>query len=359
MKLNILHIITTIERGGAENQLLILVRNQLALGNNVSVRYLKGNPDLLKAFENLGVKIYHPTRYFFLDCLELRKVLSQKFDVVHAHLPRAELQLAIFSKFFRIKSTLVATRHNAESFFPKAPKFASGWLSRFCLKAFKGIIFISVAVEQFVLNEKEVPANIPSEVIYYGYDDIIPPTLDKNLTRPVENRPFLFVGRLTKQKNLPVLLGAFREYLTQNPNSELHIYGTGELEHNLRLTVLDLTTNIHWKGKTSNLQRLMNSYKCLILPSYYEGFGLVLLEAMNAKIPVLASNTSAIPEVLGSDNPGLFSPYDKTSLVTLLKLMDDKDFRKNLLEIQSARLKLFHPKNMTHRIQKFYISLIH
>lgn len=359
MKLNILHVITTIERGGAENQLLILVRNQIAIGNKVSVRYLKGKPDLLKAFENLGVTIYHPNRYFFLDSLQFRTVLSQKFDVVHAHLPRAELRVAILSKSLRFKSLLVATRHNAESFFPKAPKLVSSWLSRFCLRAFKGIIFISEAVEIFVRNEKEVPASMPTEVIYYGYDDSVSPILGEMSNQSSENRPFLFVGRLTNQKNLPVLLAAFREYLTHNPNSELHIYGTGNLEQTLRRTVLDLSTKIHWKGKASHIQELMKLYKCLILPSYYEGFGLVLLEAMQSRIPILASNTSAIPEVLGNDNPGLFSPSDKSALVALLKLMDDRNFRKTLLEIQSARLKLFDPKDMAQKIHTFYCALLH
>ena len=51
----VLHIITTICRGGAENQLLVLAREQRLTGRGVSVLYLKGKPELLKDFENIGV----------------------------------------------------------------------------------------------------------------------------------------------------------------------------------------------------------------------------------------------------------------------------------------------------------------
>ena len=53
----VLHIITTIEFGGAEKQLLVLTRTQILEGRFVEVIYLKGSPELLKDFEDLGVKV--------------------------------------------------------------------------------------------------------------------------------------------------------------------------------------------------------------------------------------------------------------------------------------------------------------
>jgi glycosyltransferase involved in cell wall biosynthesis len=356
MKLKILHVITTIERGGAENQLLILVRNQIFLGNQVSVCYLKGKPELSEEFEALGVKIYHPNKVFLFEFLKLGNVLKKDFDIVHTHLPRAELLVALSNLIFQGNNLLVTSRHNSESFFPRAPKAFSSWLSRLCLKAFKRVVFISEAVEFFVRKESEVPNSLPSEVIYYGYDDKYLQKLEVDAASNDKSRPLLFVGRLTEQKNIPFLLSAFREYLNHNPSSELHIYGTGELDHALRLSTSDLVSKVHWKGKVKNIQQIMGKYKCLILPSHYEGFGLVLLEAMQNQLPVLASNISAIPEVLGMKHPGLFNLSNHEELTYLMQKMDDEIFRRDCLDFQSWRLKLFEPKNMALRIQKLYES---
>ena len=59
MILNIIHVITTIELGGAEKQLLILARNQRKFGHRVTIFYLKGKPELRDAFEKLGVPCRH------------------------------------------------------------------------------------------------------------------------------------------------------------------------------------------------------------------------------------------------------------------------------------------------------------
>ena len=57
--IKVLHVITTINRGGAENQLLVLVREQIKSGMEVSVLYLKGDPELEQDFSNAGAKVLH------------------------------------------------------------------------------------------------------------------------------------------------------------------------------------------------------------------------------------------------------------------------------------------------------------
>ena len=62
------HVITTISRGGAENQLLVLVREQLAVNNAVRVIYLKDEPELIKEFIDLGVTVNSPkSKFIFLQ----------------------------------------------------------------------------------------------------------------------------------------------------------------------------------------------------------------------------------------------------------------------------------------------------
>jgi hypothetical protein len=86
----ILHIITTIERGGAENQLVILTKAQVALGHKVEVAYLKGKPELEESLSHLGVEVIHELAKlnFMHQVIMVSKLIRSGHNVVHAHLPR-------------------------------------------------------------------------------------------------------------------------------------------------------------------------------------------------------------------------------------------------------------------------------
>ena len=111
----ILHVITTIDWGGAEKQLLILAKAQMRSGSKVEVFVLKGKLEMLSALEDAGVKVHalsankHPIRQS-LEVLKL--VAKERYSVVHAHLPRAELVSLCASALL----PRIITRHNSESF---------------------------------------------------------------------------------------------------------------------------------------------------------------------------------------------------------------------------------------------------
>jgi hypothetical protein len=91
----ILHVITGIDRGGAENHLLDLVKHQRALGTAVIVAYLRGKGYWTSAFEALGADVHPLCLQFYGELRPLarlgRLIRSTEFDLVHAHLPPAEL----------------------------------------------------------------------------------------------------------------------------------------------------------------------------------------------------------------------------------------------------------------------------
>ena len=87
------HVITTINRGGAENQLLVLVREQIKSGMEVSVLYLKGEPELERDLSDAGAIVSHDiaNQNPFIQFLKMRSISKSQRTLLHAHLPRAEL----------------------------------------------------------------------------------------------------------------------------------------------------------------------------------------------------------------------------------------------------------------------------
>jgi glycosyltransferase involved in cell wall biosynthesis len=355
------HLITTIERGGAEKQLLTLASEQVQSGLKVEVFFLKGKPDLKNEFEASGIKVNNllVEKSFFKQIYLLSKYLRKNSSPVHAHLPKSELLAAIVVT----KKYFVFSRHNAEPFWPGGPRIISNLLSKFvCKRASQGIA-ISNAVKSYLIKRDEVPSGYTIDVVYYGFQK-------DNLNNPVglslvtnlmngqsSNYKIGSIGRLVPQKDYPTLLSAFSKVLKSVPNLELYVVGEGYLQKDLIDLSASLSINdkVHWLGKTEYIKEFLSKIDLFILPSKYEGFGLVLLEAMVAKKPIIAANNSAIPEVLGKTYEGLFSTGDIEVLVQQIKTtISDNNFSERLVQSYASQLNLFDPSEMNRNIKNIY-----
>ena len=163
----IIHLITTIERGGAEKQLLTLVREQVKSGLGVEVFYLNGAPELKQEFENSGSTVNQILlkKSFIHQIIIFRKHLNQNQTPVHAHLPKSELLASLSC----LKSRFIFTRHNSEAFWPGAPKILSNVLSRFVAKRSASGVCISNAVKDYVIQRGELSKEYDLKTIYYGF----------------------------------------------------------------------------------------------------------------------------------------------------------------------------------------------
>jgi len=128
-----------------------------------------------------------------------------------------------------------------------------------------------------------------------------------------------FVGKLTDQKNLPVLVRA----LQKNPDVRGVIIGSGvgkQLQELQTLTHSINADNVSFYPAIENAAGLMPLFDVLCLPSKWEGLGLVLVEAMLQGVPVIGSRQGAIPEVLADGMAGwLFDYTDVDALSGLIR----------------------------------------
>ncbi len=357
----IIHLITTIERGGAEKQLLTLVREQVKSGLGVEVTYLKGAPELKNEFENCGAVVNQNllNKTFIKQIIALRRQLNQNQTPVHAHLPKSELLASLSCS----KGMFIFTRHNSEAFWPGAPKALSNMLSRFVAKRSASGVCISDAVKDYVNQRGELSKKYDLKTIYYGFqksEQLNTKALAKIKDQLKVNPGVLrvgVIGRLVKQKDYPTLLRAIKRVFDSGAEVELFIVGEGVEKNNLIELSLELGINkrVHWLGRTPFVNEFLSQLDLFVLPSIYEGFGLVLLEAMQATKPILATNNSSIPEVLSKDYVGLFETSNVEKLSGLIRKVHLEDaFAKQLVSNYSKRLDIFKPEVMAKKLLHVY-----
>jgi glycosyltransferase involved in cell wall biosynthesis len=345
--LRILHVITSLARGGAQAHLLELIRGQKRRGHQVELAYFK-DPVMVPEFSevvplpfqtNLGMGEVPPAallgRLWGL-------VASFKPDVLHTHLLKADAYGAVAGRFGAAQVT-IASKHNDEAPL-RRPLIARvhGWLSRLDDR----VIVLSDHVGRYVVEVGRVqPERIRR--VYYGINLDRPIALARRAVDELRAEfgiplggPFLLcVGRLDPQKGHPVLFEAMRPVLREQPDARLVVVGgaqqaSQEYVATLRTHAADaeLAGRIVFAGERTDVPRLMAACDVFVLASLWEGFGLVFVEAMAAGKPVVATRVSAIPEVVLDGETGLLVPPEDADALAaaILRLCDDPAERDRL-----------------------------
>jgi len=354
--LEICHFITTIARGGAENQLLILVRNQVNSGKKVKVVPLKGQLELLEELVEIGVEVDKTfvNKLFVIQVLKMWLGRRNKFDVYHAHLPQAELLLA----FSPIKDYVI-TRHFGGQFYPEASEMLSRFLSRISSSRASKIIAISEAVKNTLIELKEIKVIGKIKVIPYGFNA-------SRYTQNVKSKrqdasSILTIGtlaRLTSEKDLSTLIKGFqilRMKITTG-RYEVKIFGEGNRREEIQSLIddLELGEYVHLMGRTMHPAEEISRFDVFVLTSKFEGFGLVLLEAMAFNKPIITSRIPAALEILGEDGAGIFfEPGNEKELANRIENLDSL-LDENFIQKQKNRLMLFDDIKMEEMVYSAY-----
>lgn len=164
------------------------------------------------------------------------------------------------------------------------------------------------------------------------------------------------VGRLTYAKNYELLIEIAKEVLERNPGWTWDVFGTGELEQALlekknKLNVCSLS----FKGNVNNIYDLYGDYAFLVMTSKYEGFPMVLIEAMSKKLPCLAFDCQTGPSDIIDNgvNGFLVKEVDKDEMVKAIQAMiDSEGLRSKLSEHTKQTLEKFSTKNILKEWEK-------
>ena len=294
-------------------------------------------------------------------------------------LNQEKLDLAHFTHFnapiFYNKPFIVTIHDLTLSFFPGKKmttlieRAAYHVAIRNVTKKAKKIIAVSEHTKKDLVETLKVPAD-KITVIYNGvspkFGDTAPserPDLMKKLR--LQKPYFLYTGVWRDHKNIVGMIKAF-DKLNKELGNQYNLVITGPHNptyHEIPDTVreLGLEDQVHLVGLVAD-QDLFGLYKyalAYVFPSFYEGFGLPPLEAMQCGTPVIASNTSATPEVCGEGNALFFDPYNIDDIKDKMRIIaTDPTVRQRLIDRGYERVKAFSWKEMAQSVLNLYNSTI-
>ncbi len=331
-RIRVLHVITSLERGGAENHLLALFRHTDQAAFELEAAVLSGEGELVPQLRSLGGRVHLLHARGRLDPWALRRLVALvregEFDIVHSHLFRADIYAGLaVGQLGKDRPLLVSTRHNDDRFFLNP--FVG--MAHYALSARQDLIIaISDHIARFTIARGVRDASRVRRV-YHGLDSTDVSEVDRERARirselGISDADFLVgnVGRLAPQKGQRHLIEAMPLLLERVPRAHAVIAGGGELQEFLTDLALDMGVEerVHVLGPRGDVPALMLALDAFAMPSIWEGFGLVLLEAMAAARPIVASAVATIPEVVLDGETGiLVPPGDPEALASALTVL--------------------------------------
>ena len=286
-----------------------------------------------------------------------RAVRRERPDLLHTHMVHADVYGSLAAHATRTR--FVSTRHNDDRYLLGPFRY----VDRTFMHGASAIVAISDAVREF-----HIRAGLPAErlvTIHYGLD--APPRAPSELT-PADagieaGAPLvLAIGRLIEQKDHATLLAAFARVRETHPAARLAILGWGRLEDETRAraAALGLADAVVLPGRVEPAAWLERA-DVFAHTSRWEGFGIVLLEAMLAGLPVVATRASAVPEVVVDGKTGvLVEPGDAAGVADALAgLLGDEARRRALGDAGRARaLEEFSVARMADRTAALYQGVV-
>jgi glycosyltransferase involved in cell wall biosynthesis len=283
----------------------------------------------------------------------VRAVRAEQPDLLHTHLVHADVYGSVASTATRVP--FVSSRHNDDRYLLGPFRH----VDRAFARGARRLIAISDAVRRFLVD-----AGLPAGklvTVHYGLDEL--PAARSEQTPAEAGVPdgvplALAIGRLIEQKDHATLLRAFAGVRAKHPEAVLAILGSGPLEADTRDLArrLGLEQAVFLPGRLETRDWLERA-DVFVHTSRWEGFGIVLLEAMLARLPVAATRVSAVPEVVADGETGvLVEPGDEQAVAAALTgLLDDPARARALGEAGEARARReFSVARMTERTMAVY-----
>ena len=288
---------------------------------------------------------------------EFEQVIRQiKPDIIHAHHCFSPLSISAIAIGNRLGIKTVLTNHTIQFLYDydyiwKPSSYVLFPYRKYIKKA-DTIIAVSKAAKEFIAHfTKHKIKIVPNAINVADFST-------KN--KEFDGQTILFVGRFVYRKGFHILLESMRQVVKKNKNAKLIIVGSGYMKPVIKLLIstLELKNNIIIKENITDKEKikLYQEANVFVAPSIFgESFGIVLLEAMAAKTPIIATNHGGMKEVITNNKTGILIDKRAAALTTeILKLLQNKSLSKKISSRAYKEVKKYDWKRVTKQMEKLY-----
>jgi hypothetical protein len=305
-KIKVIHVIPSYKGGGAE----FLVRELCAMlpkrGIETEAIYFGIGASHIKTVELLpneqilGIPLRSPMAIFKLRKLFKKYLAEDKALIIHAHLTWSFFYVVLASIGLQIK--LVYTEH--ATFNNRRSFTFMRFIDCFFYEKFERIICISEGTKNSLCNWLGSELCIKTQVILNGARQY--PFKERNFAYDMRSINFISVGSLVPYKGFDVSVVALSKL--SNLDWQYFIVGDGVERGHLQALIdkLQLKDRVKLVGFVDNVVDYLHNADIQLVPSRYEGFGLVAVEGMSTGLPVVGSNVSGLLEVLDQSLSSVF-----------------------------------------------------
>jgi glycosyltransferase involved in cell wall biosynthesis len=338
--MNICHVNLASGYSGGENQTLQLIQQQLSEGYKLKVVVNPKSP-FVQAVKALGCEVIFATHF---TCAHQRWI-TKDCDLIHVHEGRA-IYWALVQHLLHGTPYIVTRRIDNP--------LKDRWLANLAYRKAHTLVGLSqeivnqLAVKHPISKVKKIPSSPVSYPVNLEVVDHI---------RQKFPNQFLVIqaAKMLKHKGHDVTIQAAKILAKQDINLHIALLGDGKDMPDIEALAAGVT-NVSFEGKQSNMGDWFAAADLMIHPSYSEGLGSVILEAMQANLPVVASNAGGIPDIIEHKKNGLLiEPGNAQQLAdAILLLYRDKATRDTYIEANKEILKRFDIRYTSEQYQHIY-----
>lgn len=285
--MKVLHVLNTNSYSGAENVAITIINHM----SNVESIYLSLNGPISEILKKNNIQHYAVDK---LSIKSLKKAIRElQPDIIHAHDYTASILCALCFP----KAKIISHIHNNSPWIKSYGIYS--WAYLFSSFFYKKILTVSDSIEKeyvfgkYIKNKIECIGN-PTDIELI-HQKAIEYSIDKKYD-------LIFLGRLTAQKNPKLLLEVFNDLILKRPDISIAVVGAGDQFESFNESIHknNLQDNIEMYGFMENPYPVLNASKIMILPSKWEGYGLVAVESLSLGIPVICSGAGGLKNIVNS-----------------------------------------------------------
>lgn len=378
--MKVLHVININAVGGAEKLLIDFLPALEKDGAEISCAILcpsKWNNAALTIRAKLqkrGINVYLREYDFLFSITNFKWLLKVcrecKATLVHTHLRYADIWITALKALGFLKCLVVSTIHgyNDEYMNKHGLHVSRGirftfyyWVTRWVARKADGLIFISNCMRSFY-ERCHFTKKGGGVVIYHGYCDDKSVLLSDKTRRTDSELKLVLPGRVVERKGHKYALDALLFLKRKKKNVSLHFLGDGPNTDKLKGEIhkLKIEKDVYFHGYKDNILLELAKYDIVVLPSLWEPFGLVFLDAFAARVPVVAFDLPAGNEIIRNGESGiLVSPFSGKALAeNILRLWQNTDLYNQLIKggVQEIETR-FSINVMINKYWEFYLLL--